>query len=280
MSVQPLLGLRAACILVVLVVAVIWIPAASAFFPELPPTIHARAEADAPNGYAPASIPCPTPRPAVRAATDISPEERAWLDLREKNTVSALRTVLTRADIAGLDIDSYMDMFANDTNLAPRVGIALSGGGYRALLNGAGALAAFDDRSSNSTGQGQLGGLLQAATYLSGLSGGSWTVGSLYTQNFTTVESIVEATSGFLSSLWRLDESIFEGPQSISVSRYYRELHDSVKAKVDAGFNKTITDYWGRALSYQLVNATDGGPGAHHHLTKAASKHWILGADC
>jgi lysophospholipase len=50
------------------------------------------------------------------------------------------------------------------------------------------------------------------------------------------------------------------GPQSISVSRYYRELHDSVKAKVDAGFNKTITDYWGRALSYQLVNATDGGP--------------------
>jgi len=46
----------------------------------------------------------------------------------------------------------------------------------------------------------------------------------------------------------------------LSASKYYRQLHQDVKDKVDAGYNKTITDYWGRALSYQLVNASDGGP--------------------
>ena len=91
------------------------------------------------------------------------------------------------------------------------MGIAVSGGGYRALMNGAGALAAFDNRTTGAVGPGQLGGILQASTYLSGLSGGSWLVGSLYTLNFTTVESIVEATAGFLSELWQFNETIIEG---------------------------------------------------------------------
>ncbi|KAG8418378.1 Lysophospholipase 1 [Metarhizium acridum] len=78
-------------------------------------------------------------------------------------------------------------------------------------MNGAGAISAFDNRTSNSTGKGQLGGLLQATTYLSGLSGGSWLVGSLFVQNFTTVDSIVLSTSGFLSTLWQFDNSVLEG---------------------------------------------------------------------
>jgi len=78
-------------------------------------------------------------------------------------------------------------------------------------MNGAGALAAFDNRTTGSTEPGQLGGILQASTYISGLSGGSWLVGSLYTQNFTSVESIVRATEGFLSELWQFNESIIEG---------------------------------------------------------------------
>ena len=79
------------------------------------------------------------------------------------------------------------------------------------MINGAGAIAAFDNRTTGSTGKGQLGGILQATTYLSGLSGGSWVVGSLYVQNFTTVESIIYGSNAFLGSLWQLDDSIFEG---------------------------------------------------------------------
>lgn len=78
-------------------------------------------------------------------------------------------------------------------------------------MNGAGAIAAFDNRSADSLGKGQLGGVLQTATYLSGLSGGSWLVGSLYMQNFSTVESIVFASDSFLGKLWQFEDSILSG---------------------------------------------------------------------
>lgn len=42
---------------------------------------------------------------------------------------------------------------------------------------------------------------------------------------------------------------------------YYSEIFDDVDAKDDAGYDRSITDYWGRMLSYQLVGATNGGPG-------------------
>lgn len=166
---------------------------------------------NAPDGYAPAQVSCPESRPAIRAATALSDEETEWLPRRGNNTISALKTILSRANISDIDTDSYIDGVISNGSAVPRIGIAISGGGYRALMNGAGALAAFDNRTAGSTGSGQLGGLLQAATYLSGLSGGSWLVGSLYVQNFTTVESIVSSTSGFLSTLWQFDNSIIEG---------------------------------------------------------------------
>jgi len=96
-----------------------------------------------------------------------------------------------------------------DPSALPTLGIAVSGGGYRALMNGAGVLSAFDERSSGSTDESGVGGVLQSATYLSGLSGGSWLVGSVYVQNFSTVEGILDgdATPG----IWQFDQSIFQG---------------------------------------------------------------------
>lgn len=49
--------------------------------------------------------------------------------------------------------------------------------------------------------------------------------------------------------------------QILNTVEYYRDLVDSVRTKADAGFNTSLTDIWGRALSYQLINATNGGPG-------------------
>ena len=165
----------------------------------------------APDGYAPARVSCPPTRPAIRTATALSAEEMAWLPLRGNNTISALKTVLSRANISDIDTNAYIDNIVSNGSAVPRIGIAVSGGGYRALMNGAGAIAAFDNRTTNSVDQGQLGGILQAATYFSGLSGGSWLVGSLYVQNFTTVESIIFSSSGFLSNLWQFNDSIIQG---------------------------------------------------------------------
>ncbi|KAJ6440134.1 lysophospholipase precursor [Purpureocillium lavendulum] len=225
-----------------------------------------RAAPVAPDGYAPASVPCPSPRPTIRAATALSNQEQDWLPLRGNETAPALQSLLGRLNISGFDADTYIKNVIDDVQggnasaQVPRIAIAVSGGGYRALMNGAGALAAFDNRTTNATSKGQLGGLLQATTYLSGLSGGSWLVGSLYVQNFTSVESIVSSTSGFLSTLWQFENSILEGPDGLRPGQYYNALYQAVQDKADVGFNTTITDYWGRALSYQLVNATDGGP--------------------
>lgn len=175
------------------------------------PCLRPRAVPDSPDGYAPGRVSCPAKRPVVRKATTLSTNESAWLQLRSNTTISALKDILNRANFGGIDTDAYVNGIVRDGGALPRIGIAISGGGYRAMMNGAGAIAAFDNRTTNATEKGHLGGILQAATYLSGLSGGSWVVGSLYVQNFTTVESIVYASGGFLGSLWQFNDSIIEG---------------------------------------------------------------------
>ncbi|KAK5658985.1 hypothetical protein OQA88_1071 [Cercophora sp. LCS_1] len=219
-----------------------------------------RGAPDAPDGYTPARVTCPELLPSIRSGGSLSPQETNWLAQRGNATSSPLISVLERANFEGFDVQGYLQNITDSNGQLPRIGIALSGGGYRALMNGAGALAAFDNRTAGATGPGGLGGILQASTYVTGLSGGSWLVGSLYTLNFTTVESIVLATEGSLSELWQFNETIIEGPATLSIREYYQQLRDAVEGKANAGFNTTITDYWGRALSYQLFNATDGAP--------------------
>lgn len=149
--------------------------------------------------------------------------------------------------VGNFDVASYLDRISsgNSPNL-PTIGIALSGGGYRALMNGAGAIKAFDSREVNASASGHLGGLLQSATYVSGLSGGSWLVGSIYINNFTTISDLQTHKSG---AVWEFGNSIFEGPntggiQLLSSGTYYTQLANAVDAKDMAGFNTSITDIW------------------------------------
>ncbi|KAF1997388.1 lysophospholipase [Amniculicola lignicola CBS 123094] len=222
-----------------------------------------RATPQAPNNYAPAKVDCPSTRPSIRFASGLSQNETTWLEKRRPNTVDPMRELLVRLNITGFDAGAYIDNHKDNTSALPNVAIAFSGGGYRAMLNGAGGLAAFDSRTPNSTNTGQIGGLLQSSTYIAGLSGGGWLVGSIYSNNFTTVQAIIDQPNG--GSVWQLGQSIIEGPktggiQLLNTAEYYNNLHDSVNSKEDAGYDVTLTDYWGRALSFQLVNATDGGP--------------------
>lgn len=192
-----------------------------------------------------------------------------------------MRDFLGRLNIEGLDTNAYIDEHSSNASALPNIGIAVSGGGYRAMLNGAGVVQAFDDRTENSTSAGHLGGLLQSSTYIAGLSGGSWLVGSLYTNNFSSISDIL-AYEGDGSSLWQFGNSIFEGPTTGSIQLfdsigYYSSIRDSVDGKNDAGYDTTLTDYWGRALSYQLVNASDGGP--EYTFSSIAQQQWFQDGD-
>ena len=173
-----------------------------------------------------------------------------------------MQEFLSRVNITGFDAETYINNHKSNVSALPNIAVAFSGGGYRALLNGAGMLAALDSRVQHTTEKGQLGGVLQASTYVAGLSGGGWLVGSVFVNNFSSVEALRDDTSG---SVWEFGNSILEGPdtggiQLLDSAEYYHELEDSVSNKNDAGFNTTLTDYWGRGLSFQLVNATNGGP--------------------
>ena len=220
-----------------------------------------RAQPDAPDGYTPKNVDCPSTRPSVRSASTLSKSESDFLNARRKKTIPAMRDFLSSLKIDGFDVNAYFERHNSNQSSLPNVGLAFSGGGYRACLNGAGAVQAFDSRESNSSVQnGGLGGLLQSATYVAGLSGGSWLVGSIYVNNFTTISDLLNN-----DNVWGFDNSIFEGPddggiQLLDSTDYFDTIHDEVDDKENANYNTTITDYWGRALSFQMVNATDGGP--------------------
>ena len=224
--------------------------------------LEIRAFPNAPAGYTPKGGNCPSPRPSVRSASTLSPNETSWVSQRRNNTLGPMQDLLERLNITGFHVATYFSEHAKNISNLPNVAIAASGGGYRACLNGGGAIQAFDSREVNSTLPGHLGGLLQSATYLAGLSGGGWLVGSIYVNNFTTISDLLDENTG---SVWEFENSIFESPatssfQVFSSAEYFANIETDVFGKSEAGFNTSVTDYWGKALSYQLVNASDGGP--------------------
>lgn len=228
-------------------------------------SLDVRALPNSPSGgYAPKVVTCPSTKPAIRSATSgLSQNETSFLEKRRANTVQPMADFMGRANISGFDAASYINTHSSNVSALPNIAIAVSGGGYRALMNGAGFIAAADDRTSGTTGAGGIGGLLQSTTYLAGLSGGGWLVGSIYSNNFSTVVNLRDGSDG--SSVWKFDRSIFSGPEHsglsiLNTADYWNDIYNEVEAKVNAGFETSITDFWGRALSYQLINATDGGP--------------------
>lgn len=210
--------------------------------------LEIRAFPNAPDGYTPQNTTCPSTRPTIRSASALSDNETSWLEMRRNNTIDPMRDLLGRVNISGFDAESYINKYANNASALPNIAIAVSGGGYRACLNGGGAIQAFDSREINSTTAGHLGGLLQSATYLAGLSGGGWLVGSIFVNNFTTITNLLDNDA---SSVWEFGNSIFEGPDTGSIqvldsAEYYTGIEHEVSAKAHAGFNTSVTDFWGR----------------------------------
>ena len=116
---------------------------------------------------------------------------------------------LTAAGVKG-DFQKY---FLNET-LVPKTGIAFSGGGYRAMLVGAGIWRAMDSRTSENV----FSGLLQGMDYMSGLSGGSWLIGSSAVNNFATIDTLK-------NDVWNLS-SHFLTPNSFweTICNIYRSM--------------------------------------------------------
>lgn len=193
--------------------------------------------------YAPGTVSCPAEN-FVRAASGISSSESEWVASRNKVTDVNVKDFLQNSGLDNFDVDAFL---AN-TSRSLTIGVAFSGGGYRAMLSGAGQISALDSRTVGANTDG-LGGLLQSATYLAGLSGGNWLVGSLAMNNWTSVQAILDG-----DEIWDLEELIlsYGGWDLVADVEYWESLLDDVDEKHNAGFVTTLTDTWGRALSHDF----------------------------
>ncbi|KOG97352.1 lysophospholipase DI49_4094 [Saccharomyces eubayanus] len=205
------------------------------------------------GGYAPSKISCPDDGASlVRNASGLSTDETEWLKKRDVYTKEALHSFLDRATSNFSDNSLLSTLFGSNSSNVPKIGIACSGGGYRAMLGGAGMIAAMDNRTDGANEHG-LGGLLQSATYLSGLSGGNWLTGTLAWNNWTSVQEILDHISES-DSIWNITKSIVNpGGSNITYTiERWESIAQEVQAKSDAGFNISLSDLWGRALSYNF----------------------------
>ncbi|CCE64873.1 hypothetical protein TPHA_0J00500 [Tetrapisispora phaffii CBS 4417] len=211
------------------------------------------------NGYAPGNVTCDSDVNFLRSGDELSTDEQDWLKKRNDVTKESLQSFLKRATANFTDTSIFDDLFrSNSSASVPKIGIAASGGGYRAMLSGAGMIAAMDNRTEGANDVG-LGGLLQSSTYLAGLSGGNWLVGTLAWNNWTSVQTIVNNFTED-DAIWDISHSIVT-PGGINIFKSlgrWDDISDAVHDKQDVGFNISLTDVWGRALSYNFF------PSLHH----------------
>ncbi|EMD37706.1 hypothetical protein CERSUDRAFT_50016 [Gelatoporia subvermispora B] len=188
--------------------------------------------------YAPVTnIPCPniSSDPLIRVFTpqnqSLHPEEEAYISTRES-------TVLP---------DAWSDWIGNGSNIGynmslfqgnlPKIGIAISGGGYRAALYGAGVLSGFDARVPASKKAGT-GGLLQVSSYLSALSG------SIYFNDFPNITDMVNGNDELSGWILDLDLATPDGVDLFNDDNqhFYGSIVWSVMAKAALAINFFTND--------------------------------------
>ncbi|KAI3390998.1 hypothetical protein diail_8132, partial [Diaporthe ilicicola] len=187
------------------------------------------------SAYAPASSTCPSGT-LVRSADGISDSEAAWLAGRKSVSDAALESWLASV-LPGVDTSSL-----------PTLALSISGGGFRSLLSGAGVIQALDGRESSSS----TAGLYQALSYHAGLSGGAWLLSALAAGNWPTISYLRD-------NVWEAQFAggILNASSSTTVSDY-QQIAADITAKGSAGFPVSLTDPWGRMLSYQIMSGSEG----------------------
>jgi len=123
------------------------------------------------SSYAPiTNVQCPS-TPLLRSVSpanqSLNPQEVDYVGARASTLPSAWKSWIKDPSAIGYDLTA---LGGADGSRFPKVGIAVSGGGFRAAQYGAGVISALDARNDSAVSAGT-GGLLQVTSYMSGLSG-------------------------------------------------------------------------------------------------------------
>ncbi|PWN86959.1 FabD/lysophospholipase-like protein [Acaromyces ingoldii] len=118
--------------------------------------------------------------------------EAAYIDRRTKVVQQAW---LDKLSALNLSSDAVTAMIQKDP---PRIAFAMSGGGLTATLFNTGYLQGLDARNATAQARGTAG-LLDLFSYIGGLSGGSWALGTLALNDWPTVQSLHD-------NVWQLED--------------------------------------------------------------------------
>lgn len=81
-----------------------------------------------------------------------------------------------------------------------------------------------------------MSGFLQANTYISGLSGGSWLIGAIAVHDFATIDTM-------RNDYWHLQDNLVDPPGFFNKISFYDDIYDQVQQKADAGFDTYLLPF-------------------------------------
>lgn len=216
------------------------------------------------NAYTPKVGSCPDGFKLVRSAgitsQTLSPDEVAYVSARQSQVLpGAWKSYLQNVEARNLSLPDYVSSILGGS-APPTLGLATSGGGYRAAIFGAGVMNALDGRNDSSKSVGT-GGLLQAATYFSGLSGGSWLLTSEVQAGFPPIHELIfgPSTDGSAMSYggWNAQFDIIQPNNDTAKDlAFILGVVGEISGKHAAGFPVTIADLWARLLARHFTNGT------------------------
>lgn len=152
----------------------------------------------------------------VRTGNELNTNERVYLEKRQPKVKAAFEKMLGRS---------------LDGKYVPKMAIVASGGGYRAMLGTIGSFSAID----------QLG-IMNATTYISALSGGTWALASWI------------STGMSISAFRNYIQKTVEKDIHVSSIGEAKNIIDMLSVKL--GFDEpiTIVDIYGGLLANRLLN--------------------------
>ncbi|KAH7915065.1 lysophospholipase catalytic domain-containing protein [Hygrophoropsis aurantiaca] len=248
--------------------------------------LFAAAQSAASIAYTPVTGACPSGFTLIRQTGQpgnqtLGAEETAYISGRKENALpTAWKTYLTNLQATNATLPSYVTSILSGENSGdyPNFGIACSGGGWRATMFGAGVLNFLDGRNTSAVTLGT-GGLLQAAQYLSGLSGGANLVGSLAQADFPTIEMLAfgenttDPTTAYGGWLAQINQQDPYTNQTLN-NEYVQDLIDEIAGKYHAGFAVSYNDVTSRDNGRHFVNGTDAANFFDDTLVHGAGYTW------
>ncbi|KAK6371419.1 Lysophospholipase 1 [Exophiala oligosperma] len=205
------------------------------------------------ESYAPVYVNCPHNTTFTRPASEgLNPDEQTWVHNRKRVVAGALSKYLSNANMSDFDIDHYISNLNHSSHYeaVPTIGLAISGGGYASAIMGAGVIRALDGREKTSSAAGT-GGLLQALTFLSGQSGGSWVVSSYTAAEFPMSDDLLD--------YWQPQIDRFTATTNGTHAATIESIVLDIATKAEAGFNVSVADLLGRINGYEFIPGPRGG---------------------